>query len=180
MSRCHYSVHQEPSCKWDSSNLCSLSAARLFTARATPFESAVVRRVSLLCRFLCTCVVETNEKYFPTHICILIKRNDIIAVKFFSTVFSANTKSGLIRHCSPGLGVDAADNREKTFVAQLNNFQMGWNKCRAMWTENWDNQKRRFVPPARRRRRSERFSQREGKFNVSNHLKLKAGWFGFN
>lgn len=39
---------------------------------------------------------------------------------------------------------DEADKRanENAFVAQLNNFEMGWNKCRAMWMENWDNQKR--------------------------------------
>lgn len=122
----------------------------LFTARATPFESAVVRRVSLLCRFLRTCVVETNEKYFPTHICILIERNNIIAVKFLFHCFLCKHQIRFNSALFSRLGVDEADNREKTFVAQLNNFQMGWNKCRAMWTENWDNQKRRFVPPARR------------------------------
>lgn len=49
---------------------------------------------------------------------------------------------------SPRLVTKQKGERE-ALVAQLNNFQMGWNKWRAMWMErNWDNQNWCFfVPP---------------------------------
>lgn len=145
MSRCHYSVHQKPSCKWNSSNLCSLSVVLLFTARATLFERGRAKGVAFVPRFLSRRVfVETNERHFPTHICILIKRNDIIAVKFHFFHSLCFLDKHQIQFNSD------ADNRERRRLS-LNWIIFKWGEINVSPC-GWKIEiikKRRFVPPAR-------------------------------
>lgn len=102
-------------------------------------------------------------------------------------------KSSLIWYCFPPENklnfLDDNDREKKSktsdaFVAQLNNFQMGWNKCRAMWMGNWDNQNEfstsQFLLLLSRNMRKKNDNDNDGrkeKFNLFNDFNW--GWFCF-